>query len=134
MDNFRVVCSAGSLRPASDDRGETTHFTHRWTDGGVEVSTGFTGAHLLHVAVAACVLNDVYREAEKLGIGVDGVRVEAAGGFTEDWSSTGVHYQVEVDSPAEAESIEDLLGVVDRVAEIPRALRVGAAVVRASRS
>jgi hypothetical protein len=46
-------------------------FPHRWTPGGVTVEADFTGAHLLHLAAAGCVLNDVYREAA-LGIGIDG--------------------------------------------------------------
>jgi hypothetical protein len=28
---------------------------HRWTPGGVTVEAGFTGGHLLHLAVAGCV-------------------------------------------------------------------------------
>jgi hypothetical protein len=58
----------------------------------VTVRADFTGAHLLHLAVAGCVLNDLYREAAGLGV--------------------------------------ELLAVVDRVAEIPRAVRAGAAVGR----
>ena len=90
----------------------------------------FTGAHLLHASVAACVLNDLYREAARWGVQVDGVRVCASGGFSESWSSTGIQYTVEIDSPAEAATVGDLIGVVDGVAEIPRALRHGAVVTR----
>jgi hypothetical protein len=45
------------------------------------VEADFTGAHLLHLAAVGCVLNDVYREAATLGIGLQGVRVTAVGGF-----------------------------------------------------
>jgi hypothetical protein len=48
----------------------------------VTVEADFTGAHLLHLAAAGCVLNDVYREAAALGIGVDEARVVAAGDST----------------------------------------------------
>jgi uncharacterized OsmC-like protein len=127
-ESFPVVCSSGTLRPIATDEDTVTHFSHRWTDGGVEVVAGFTGAHLLHAAVAACVLNDLYREAEKLGIRLDGVRVQAEGGFGDDWASRGIRYRVELDSPADAAARKELKERVDRIAEIPRALRAGATV------
>lgn len=130
MDDFAVVCSSGSYRNDPDGSGPVTHFAHRWTDGGVDVATAFTGAHLLHAAIAACVLNDLYREAEKVGLPLDGARVEARGGFREDWSSVGVSYRVEIDSRADASAIEQLIETVDQVAEIPKALRAGARVTR----
>jgi len=130
MDDFAVVCSSGSFRDDPDGSEPVTHFAHRWTDGGVDVAAAFTGAHLLHAAIAACVLNDLYREAEKTGIPLDGVRVEARGGFRADWSSGGVSYRVEVDSRADASAIERLIETVDEVAEIPKALRAGARVTR----
>jgi hypothetical protein len=76
-------------------------FPHRWTPGGVTVEADFTGRHLLHLAVAGCVLNDLYREAAALGIGLQGVRVTATGGFDPaTWQSTGIDYSVEVSSDA----------------------------------
>ena len=128
MDAFEVVVGAGRFR--SDDNGAVS-FPHRWTPEGVTVESDFTGAHLLHLAAAGCVLNDVYREAGELGIRVDGVRVTASGGFdTEAWTSTGITYQVDVDSPASADELARLLTRVDEVAEIPRAVRAGATVRR----
>lgn len=128
MDEYPVECATGSLRPSG--RVATSHFAHRWTDAGVDVVAGFTGAELLHVAVAACILNDLYREAEKLGITLAGVRVQAAGGFNTEWASTGIDYHVEVDSPAGPASITRLVELVDELAEIPRAVRAGAPVHR----
>lgn len=128
MGDLDVVCAAGSLRP---DRAEgVVHLDHRWTAGGVDLSLTFTGAHLLHASVAACVLNDLYREAARLGVQLDGVRVCADGGFADSWASTGIRYSVQVDSPEDAEAVEELIAVVDRIAEIPRALRHGAVVTR----
>lgn len=119
--------SAGSLRPAVGG----LVMPHRWTTEGVVVEADFTGAHLYHLAAAGCVLNDVYREAERLGIGIDGVRVRATGGFDPaTWSSTGIDYQVDVASHASVEEIEHLVRVVDDVAEIPKALRSGTTVAR----
>ena len=78
MDELDAVAGAGTLRSMAAD---VVRFPHRWTAEGVTVETSFTGAHLLHLAVAGCVLNDVFREAERLGIIVHGVRVTASGGF-----------------------------------------------------
>jgi hypothetical protein len=46
--------------------GTAIRFPHRWIPGGVTVEADFTGAHLLHLAAAGCLLNDVYREAAAL--------------------------------------------------------------------
>lgn len=128
MNQFGVVVGAGSFRSSAAD---AVRFPHRWTPEGVTVTADFTGAHLLHLAAAGCVLNDVYREAAELGIRIDGVRVTASGDFdTETWASTGITYRIELHSPAPAEELGRLLDRVDDVAEIPRAIRAGATVQR----
>ena len=125
---FLVTVSSGDLR--LDSPGGVA-FPHRWTEGGVVVESDFTGAHLLHLSIAGCVLNDVHREAKRLGVQVHGVRVTAWGDFDRvNWHSTGVTYSVEVASPADGDAIADLLAEVDDVAEIPMALRAGAPVAR----
>jgi uncharacterized OsmC-like protein len=127
-DRVDVVVGAGTLKSAD---GRSVQFPHRWTDEGVTVEAVFTGGDLLHLAIAGCVLNDVYREAAALGIELDGVRVVAGGGFDpHTWLSTGIDYSVEVSSPASAEDVDRLLDVVDDVAEIPRVVRAGATVER----
>ena len=105
---------------------------HAWTDEGVVAGPAGSGAHLLHLSVALCVLNDTYREAERLGIVVDGIAVEADGGFDAAWRSTGIGYAVTLDSPAPAGDLVALAAVVDDVAEIPRAVRAGADVRRSA--
>ncbi|WP_022880783.1 OsmC family protein [Gryllotalpicola ginsengisoli] len=127
MGEFEVAVAAGALR--STDAG-AVNFPHRWTPDGVTVEAAFTGAHLLHLAAAGCVLNDVYREAQGLGIEVRGARVTATGDFDPGWRSAGIGYTVEVDSPAAPADLEALLTRVDEMAEIPKALRAGAQVER----
>ena len=128
-DGFEVVVGAGSMRSGSAG---AVRFPHRWTTGGVTVEADFTGAHLLHLAAAGCVLNDLYREAAALGLELAGVRVTAAGGFDPGtWASTGITYSVDLDSDATAAELDRLLAVVDEVAEIPRAVRAGGPVTRA---
>lgn len=124
---YEVVVSAGSLRPAAGG----VVMPHRWSSEGVVVEADFTGAHLYLLAAAGCVLNDVYREAGRLGLTIDGARVRAAGGFDPDtWASTGIDYEVDVASDSSDEEIERLVSVVDDVAEIPKALRSGTTVAR----
>jgi uncharacterized OsmC-like protein len=128
MGDFEVVVGAGTLRNTAAD---AVSFPHSWTAEGVTVDTAFTGAHLLHLAAAGCVLNDVYREAGNRGITVLGVRVSASGAFnTETWQSTGISYAVELDTTASAAEIDELLRLVDSVAEIPKSIRAGASVDR----
>jgi uncharacterized OsmC-like protein len=125
---FDVVVSAGSLRSQAHD---AVGFAHRWTAQGVSVETDFTGAHLLHLATAGCVLNDVYREAAGRDLPLTGVRVTASGGFDPDtWASTGITYRVTIDAALAADDLDALLAAVDAVAEIPRAIRAGAPVTR----
>ena len=127
---FKVTASAGSLRPEHET---AVQLPHAWTASGIAVETdseAITGAHLLHLSVGACVLNDVYREARELELPVDGVRVRAEGSFDDAWSSTGIEYAVELDSPADAAAVHGLLQRVEDMAEIPRAVRTGATVSR----
>jgi uncharacterized OsmC-like protein len=125
-ERYEVAVGAGTL--CIDDG---FALPHQWTGSGVTVDAPFSGAHFLHLAVAGCVLNDVYREARARGVPVAGVQVTARGGFDADtWSSTGIEYTVAVDSTAPAAEVEALLAAVDEVAEIPKALRSASAVRR----
>ena len=129
--DFEVTAAAGTLRESL--RPDVT-FAHQWTEAGVAVETKFTGAHLLHLSIAACVLNDLYREASGSDVQLEGVRVRAWGGFdTTTWQSTGIHYSVEVDSAAEDSAISELVRLVADGAAIPRAVRTTAEVQRAGR-
>lgn len=127
-DRYEVSVGAGVMRGRD---GGVLRVPHRWTPEGVTIDATFTGAHLLHLAVAGCVLNDLYREAAALGIELDGARVSAGGGFASDtWQSTGITYSIEITSPAPADRVARLLEVVDEVAEIPSAVRAGTSVRR----
>jgi hypothetical protein len=125
-DDFAVRVTAGSLR--HDEPAFV--LPHAWTDAGIAVEGAGTGAHLFHTAIAACVLNDLFREAQTDGLSVEGVAVVARGEFDDAWGSTGVNYRVEMDSTEDEALLAALLARVDDVAEIPRAVRTGATVVR----
>jgi hypothetical protein len=128
-DDFAVTLTAGSLR-GEEALGWVV--PHVWTEQGVVVDAPPNGAGLLHVAVALCVVNDLYREGDALGVPVAGVKVTARGGFdTTSWISTGISYAVEIDSFSSAAEVDKLVDRVDEVAEIPRVLRAGTSVERA---
>lgn len=125
-EHFPVAVSAGSLRST-----EGIVMPHAWTEEGVAVEAPFTGMHVLHLAVAGCVLNDIYREANRMGLRIEGVRVTADGDVdTTTWESTGIGYEVALDSTLPDDRVSELLHSVDEVAEVPRVLRSGTTVKR----
>ena len=90
---------------------------------------GFNGGQLLHLAIAACISNDLFREAARLGITLSRVQVVVDGGFDGDPAvSSGIRYRVDVDGDRTRAELDDLVGLVDRIAEIPNSLRRGTAV------
>jgi hypothetical protein len=104
---------------------------HPWTEEGVLIEAAFTGADLYLLSAAACILNDLYREAQAAATVIDGVRVRAFGAFdTRTWRSTGIEYEVDIATTANEGEVDRLLRTVDTVAEIPKALRAGATVAR----
>jgi len=87
---------------------------------------GFNGGQLLHLAVAGCVSNDLFREAARRGVVLHKVRVSVDGDFEGDPAiSTGIRYRVEIEGDAPRAELDDLVELVDRIAEIPNSLRAG---------
>jgi uncharacterized OsmC-like protein len=87
---------------------------------------GFNGGELLYLAVAGCVSNDLFREAQAAGIALRRVRVRVRGDFTGDPAvSTEITYEVDVEGDAPVERLRALIDQVDRIAEIPNSLRDG---------
>ena len=125
LSSLGARATAGSLRAL---QGVVLH--HAWTEQGVVATPASNGAQVLHLSVALCVLNDTYREAQRLGVELKGVVVDADGDFDDEWRSTGIAYSVVLDTHAPNEDVTRLSDIVDQVAEIPRALRAGAAVTR----
>jgi organic hydroperoxide reductase OsmC/OhrA len=83
------------------------------------------GGELLMLALATCYCNDLYREAERLGIPIDGVEVEASARFEGiGLAATDIRYRARVSSPASAAAIEELRRT-DAVAEVHNTVRSG---------
>ena len=87
---------------------------------------GFSGGHLLNLAVAACVSNDLFRDAAKAGITLTRVRVTASSDYTGTPAvSSPIHYEVELKGDASEDRLRALLEETDRIAEIPNSIRRG---------
>jgi organic hydroperoxide reductase OsmC/OhrA len=87
------------------------------------------GGEFLMLALATCFCNDIYREAARLKIQVDGVEVEATGNFEGvGLAASGIRYRARIDSPASESDIAVLLSETDAVSEIQNTVRAGVAV------
>ena len=85
---------------------------------------GFNGGQLLYLSIAACVSNDVYREAATMAITVRRVAVEVDGDFpARGAASTPIDVRLTIEADADDAAIDALVAEVDRVAEIPNSLR-----------
>ena len=85
---------------------------------------GFNGGQLFYLSIAACWSNDLYREAAAMGIELDRVEITVDGDFPARGSgSTPISVDVAIRSSAPEEQVRKLIAEVERVAEIPRAIR-----------
>ena len=93
--------------------------------------SGVNGGEFLMLALATCYCNDLYREAERLGVPIDRVEVEASADFDGiGVAATNIRYRAKVASSAPDAAIADLLRRTDAVAEVHNTLRGGVAVTR----
>lgn len=84
------------------------------------------GGEFLMLALATCYCNDLYREAERLGIPIEGAQVEATAEFPGvGLAATDIRYRAVVTSSASAEAIAQLLRETDAVAEVHNTVRSG---------
>lgn len=86
-----------------------------------------SGGHVLHLAVAACLFNDILRLATERGIGLAQLRVSAGGGFDAN-GSTGVGFAVDIAGDVPDDQLRALVDEAERDATIPAALRRGTSV------
>jgi putative redox protein len=85
---------------------------------------GFNGGQLLYAAIAACVSNDLYREAVALGVSLTRVAVTVDGDFRAPRQpSTPISVDVEVEGDAPEARLSELVQLVDEIAEIPNSIR-----------
>jgi organic hydroperoxide reductase OsmC/OhrA len=92
--------------------------------------SGVNGGEFLMLALATCYCNDLYREAQRLGIPHEAVQVEASADFPGvGLAATDIRYRATVRSAAPEADIARLLAQTDAVAEVHNTLRAGCAVV-----
>ena len=124
--NFEVRTDSlsGTATAVGWARGHTVIIDRLPEGGGQDL--GFNGGELLHLAVAGCVSNDLFREARALGVRLTRVAIRAQGEFTgSPQVSAGIHYSVELWGDAPASALRELIARVDAIAEIPNSLRQG---------
>jgi putative redox protein len=95
--------------------------------GGAQVEADLlTGGHLLHLAVAGCLFNDILRTAEERDITVHELEVSADGSFEgEPAVSTGVAYSVRLAADASDDDLRQLVLEAEAEASIGHTLRRG---------
>jgi organic hydroperoxide reductase OsmC/OhrA len=92
------------------------------------------GGEFLMLALATCYCNDLYREAERLGVPIEGVEVEASAEFPGiGLAATNIKYRATVSSSAASSAVAQLLRETDAVAEIHNTVRAGVPVELALR-
>ena len=85
---------------------------------------GFNGGQLFYLSIAACLSNDLYREAATMGIPLRRVAIAVDGDFpARGEPSTPISVDLEVEGDAPEERLAELVELVDRIAEIPNSIR-----------
>jgi putative redox protein len=85
---------------------------------------GFNGGQLLYLAIAACISNDLYREASARGIALTDVILSVDGDFpARGRPSTPIEVSLEVTGAASEDDLAALVDEVDAIAEIPNSIR-----------
>lgn len=91
------------------------------------------GGEFLMLALATCYCNDLYREAQRLGIPFIRVQVEAMAEFPGiGLAAKNIRYRATVESSAPPEAVAELLRKTDAVAEVHNTIRAGVPVERVS--
>ena len=93
-------------------------------DGGTGI--GFNGGELFLLSIGACYANDLFREGERRGIELLGVRVVVDCDWVgEPLRAENVQVSARVEAAADEDEIMELIHHVDEIAEIPATIRHG---------
>ena len=123
-----VSSSASEHRAAVSTDGRASAVAVAGRPGG---GSALNGGELLCLALATCYCNDLYREAARRGLALEGVEVEVVAEFGGPGEpARRITYGARVRSDAPAEAVEALLAHTDAVAEVHNTLRAGTPVVR----
>ncbi|HZE48737.1 MAG TPA: OsmC family protein [Jatrophihabitantaceae bacterium] len=101
-------------------------FKHHLTDSAQITIGALSGGHLLHLAVAGCLFNDILREAGQRGVTITELQVTADGAFAGDpLLSTGVHYDVTIAGDAPDTELHSLVADCQEASAVAASLRRG---------
>ena len=100
---------------------------HRAGIAEIEVEM-LSGGHLLHLALAGCVFNNVLRIAGDKGIEVDQASVQVDGDFTDDGHSTGMECRIDITGDAKPAELRALAQEAFDDSTVAAVLRNGARV------
>ena len=118
-----VVHRAGEHQVTVRTDGAEHHLSVAAKRGG---GSATNGGEFLMLALATCYCNDLYREAARLGMRLDEVRVQASAEFAGiGLAARNVRYHASVKSIAPAAEMARLLRETDAVAEVHNTLRQG---------
>jgi uncharacterized OsmC-like protein len=128
MSDFDVAISmADPGTEGADPHGLVVE--HHLTDRAQLDAEALSGGHLLHLAVAGCLFNDILRAASGRDIEITDLRVEAGGGFEGNpLLSTGISYSIKIAGDASETELNQLVRDVEAAAAIPLSLRDGVSV------
>ena len=125
MEISATVTSTASTHEATVRTGTASHSLSVPAKAAGRGSS-INGGEFLMLALATCYCNDLYREAERLRIPIEGAQVEATGEFPGvGLAATNIRYRAVVKSLANAETIAQLLRETDAVAEVHNTVRAG---------
>ena len=121
---YRVeMQSVGAGPTALGSAGPFTVVADRPVEGGGN-GRGFNGGQLFYLSIAACISNDLYREARTRGIDLSSVKVSVDGDFpARGKPSTPIEVSLVVAGAAPEQELSELVDEVDRIAEIPNSIR-----------
>ena len=123
MGGYGIQIRKAEASPRAVDPGDVIFKHHRAGHAQVRIET-LTGAHLLHLAVAGCLFNDILRVAAERGIRVNELEVSADGDFDgEPAVSTGISYSVRITGDAPEDELRRLIGDCEQDTSIGNTLQ-----------
>jgi organic hydroperoxide reductase OsmC/OhrA len=132
MGGYRIQIEKAEASPRAVDPGDVIFRHHRAGHAHVRIEM-LTGAHLLHLAVAGCLFNDILRVAAERGITINQLEVSADGDFDgEPAVSTGISYSVRIAGEASEDELRGLVRDCEQETSIGNTLQRSTPVLAAA--
>jgi uncharacterized OsmC-like protein len=123
MGGYGIQIRKAEASPRAVDPGDVILKHHRAEYAQVKIET-LTGGHLLHLAVAGCLFNDILRVAAERGITVNEIEVSADGDFDgEPAVSTGISCSVRITRGRPEDDLRRLIRDCEQDASIGNTLQ-----------